>query len=98
MDLQFWCDSHAIVTYICDYYSKDGTGLTDVLKQAVKHRSEEGLSVPQMPKVLRSLYLTHRQIGACEATYRLLPNLHLKDSNITTVFLTTGFPETDTSV
>ena len=93
MDLQFCCDTYAIVTYICDYYSKHETGVTDVLKQAVKLKAEQGLSVPQMLKVLKSLYLTHRQIGACEATYRLLPNLHLKDSNITTVFLTTGFPE-----
>ena len=44
-------------------------------------------------EVLKCIYLTHRQNGACEATYRLLKNMHLKDSNITTVFLTTGFPE-----
>ena len=33
MDLQFCCDSYAVVTYICDYYSKDKTGITDVLNK-----------------------------------------------------------------
>ena len=92
MDLQFCCDPYAVVTYICDYYSKDETGLTDVLKQTVK-QLDERQSPYDMLKILKSVYLTHRQIGACEATYRLLKSLHLKDSNITTVFLTTGFPE-----
>ena len=43
-------------------------------------------------KVLENVYLTLRQIGASEATYRLLKKMYL-NSNITTLFLTTGFPE-----
>ena len=93
MDLQFCCDSYAVVTYICDYYSKEETGITDVLKQTIKQQTDQQKSVHEMLRVLKSVYLSHRQIGACEATYRLLKNMHLKDSNITTVFLTTGFPE-----
>ena len=32
-------------------------------------------------------------MGEAEATYRLLPNLHLKDSNLAAKFVPTGFPE-----
>ena len=84
---------NAVVTYICDYYSKDEIGVTDVFKQVVKQQADQRKSVHDMLRLLKVVYLTHRQNGACEATYRLLPSLHLKDSNITSVFLTTGFPE-----
>ena len=36
-------------------------------------------------------FQTHRQIGECEAYFRILPQLHLKDSNVETVFVATGF-------
>ena len=32
-------------------------------------------------------------MGECEAYYRILPSLHLKDSNIKCVFVTSGYPE-----
>ena len=91
MDIQFCCDTYAVVTYICDYYSKDETGITDLMKRALKDCSSQ--SQEESVKTLKNLYLSHRQIGACEATYRLLPHLNLKDSNISTIFVTTGFPE-----
>ena len=36
-------------------------------------------------------FLTHRQIGESEAFFKILPHLHLKWSNIDTVFVMTGF-------
>ena len=36
MDLQFCLDTNAVVTYICDYWSKDESGMTYFLKQALK--------------------------------------------------------------
>ncbi len=53
----------------------------------------KGDSKHEVLQTLKKTYLTHRQIGACEATYRLLPNLHMKDSNVTCTFVSTGFPE-----
>ena len=41
-------------------------------------------------------YLRNRQVGASEAVYRVLPGLHLKHSNITTIFVQSGFPENRT--
>ena len=35
MDLQFCMDPYAVVTYVCDYWSKDETGMTEFLKKAL---------------------------------------------------------------
>ena len=91
LDVQFCHDSYAVITYICDYYGKDDSGMTKMLREALQ--SAKGKRRKDQLYALKSAYLTHRQIGACEATYRLLPNLHMKDSNMYCNFLSTGFPE-----
>ena len=40
---------------------------------------------------LAQAYLTGREIGESEAYYKLEPSLHYKQSNIKTIFLSTGF-------
>ena len=42
---------------------------------------------------LAQAYLTGREIGECEAYYKLEPSLHYKQSNIRTIFISSGFPE-----
>ena len=37
-------------------------------------------------------FLTHRQMGEAELMYRMLPSLHLSESNIACKFLAGGFP------
>ncbi len=91
MDIQFCYDPYAVITYICDYYGKDDSGMTELLKEAL--RKVKGDGKHEILQTLKKTYLTHRQIGACEATYRMLPNLHMKDSNVTCTFVSTGFPE-----
>ena len=39
---------------------------------------------------MSNTFLTHRQMGEAEAIYKLFPNLKMKDSNVTCVFLETG--------
>ena len=36
---------------------------------------------------MANTFLTHRQMGECEAYYKILPNLNLKYSNIDTIFI-----------
>jgi hypothetical protein len=91
IDIQFCFDPYAVTTYICDYYGKDDTGMTELLKAALK--SVQGGTQNEVLNALKKTYLTHRQIGACEAVYRLLPNLHMKDANVTCIFVSTGFIE-----
>ena len=95
MDIQLALDPFAVVTYIVSYINKEETQITkfmsDALKSAAKENAKEKL------KKLKLAYFTHRQVGASEAVYRILPNLKLKDSNITCIFVMTGFPENRSS-
>ena len=89
MDLQLCLDFFAIVTYISDYYSKDDSGTMKYIKEALKDATNESLRSKLL--LVAHKFLTHRQIGECEAYYRILPHLHMKDSNIEAVFIPTGF-------
>ena len=91
MDIQLCFDPHAVVTYIADYYGKDESGMTEFLKQALRENRNAATDKDRL-HALKQAYLTHRQIGACEAIYRIFPSLHMKDSNITTTFVASGFP------
>ena len=87
-DFQFAFDFHAIITYITDYYSKSEPGLTEALKKALKdtHSSQ----ARERMITAANLYQTHRQIGEAEAAYKLMPSLHLSDSNVTCQWVPTG--------
>ena len=89
MDLQLCLDYYAIITYICDYYSKDDSGTMGHIAQALKKAENESLKT-KLSLVINQ-FLTHRQIGESEAYFKILPHLHLKWSNIETVFVPTGF-------
>ena len=91
MDLQFAIDEYAIITYVVSYVGKDETGMTKFLKDVLKNT--KGLPIESQMKALKTAWLDHRQIGSSETVYRILPGLHLKDSNITCIFVASGFPE-----
>ena len=57
--------------------------------QALKSAENECLK--QKMSIVIHTFLTHRQIGECEAFYKILPQLHMKESNIETVYVPTGF-------
>ena len=94
-DFQFCMDSYAVVTYISDYLSKDDTGLTKILREALKEAS--GNDEFDRLNYLKKIYFTHRQVCLSEAVYRLLSTLDLKGSNIGTKFIQTGFPKNRSS-
>ena len=56
-------------------------------------RSEKKQNAKEKLRTLQKAFLTHRQVGISEATYRLLPGMYLKDSNIKCIFVLTGFPK-----
>ena len=90
MDIQFAVDHYAIVTYIADYFTKDDSGLTQVLQKAVK--DTKYTNDFDRLNYLKQVFFTHRQVNVCEATYRLIPGLNLKGSNVTCIFISSGFP------
>ena len=78
-------------TYVADYYSKDDTGVSEVLKASMDNCTSKDL-VERM-KSLANVFLRTRQIGEAEAIYRLIPALTLTMSNVSCQFVGTGLKE-----
>ena len=76
--------------YIVSYMNKDESQMTKFLSEALN--SEKKQNAKEKLRTLQKTFLTHRQVGISEATYRLLPGMHLKNSNIKCIFVLTGFP------
>ena len=68
--------------------------MTDVLKAALKE--SVGTNDFDRLNYLKQQFFKSRQVGVCEAAYRLIPGLHMTYSNVKVIFLATGFPENRT--
>ena len=90
MDLSVCLDFFAVVTYITDYYTKSESGMMSNMKDAAKQCA--GKDRKEQMKYLVHTFMTSRQMGESEAYYRLFPHLHLSESNLKTIFVSTGFP------
>ena len=88
MDIQPCFDYHQTITYITDYYGKMDDGLMEVIKAMLKEDTSK--SSKERMKKIANIFMTHRQIGEAEAAYRLLPNMVLKNSNISCQWLGVG--------
>ena len=88
IDKQPCFDFFGVITYTTEYFSKDDTGTMEVLKQVVDNNPDDD-SKEKMKKVA-STFLSHRQIGEAEAFFKLLPDLLLKNSNVTCQWLFIG--------
>ena len=90
MDIQLVVDPYAVISYIASYMNKDENSTTPFMREALS--ANAGKEAKVKLKALREAYLTHRQVGASEAAYRAIPAMKMKDSNLSCVFVTTGFP------
>ena len=88
MDMQPCFDYHATITYITDYYGKDDTGLMELINSVVKQDTSE--NTKKRMKMIANTFMTNRQIGEAEAVYRLIPNMVLKNSNVSCQWLSVG--------
>ena len=92
MDIQIAHDPYAVMTYITEYVGKDESGMTKTLQDVL--RRTKHLNKHQQMIELKKAYEKSRQIGASETVFRLMPHLHLANSNIgCTPFITTGYLE-----
>ena len=78
----------SILLCISDYYSKDDSGTMGHIKEALKKAQNESLKTKLT--LVMNTFLTHRQIGECEAYFKILPHLQMKSSYIETIFLQIG--------
>ena len=76
------------LNYILLSYFQDNTGTIDFLKAALQESDNLGLK--EKMRLVRNVFLTHREMGQSEALYRIIPSMNLKDSSIGDVFLNTG--------
>ena len=88
MDLQPVFDYYGIITYVTDYWAKDSTGLTDVLRAAVNQLQKDG-DMRKKCNDLANVFMSHRQVGEAEAYYKLFAHMNLVYSSIATVYVPT---------
>ena len=91
MDLQIALDPYAVITYMVSYAYKPESAMTQFLKNALTLNAEKTLK--EQLNALKKAFLTNRQLGAAEATYKSIQGMKLKDSNIKCEFVPTGFAE-----
>ena len=92
MDIQYVTDPWACAMYILSYISKGERQMGKLLKEASKECGTDD-SIRQQMKKVGNVFLSHREVSAQEAVYRLL-SIPLKKSSRQTVFVNTGMPET----
>merc|ERR1711911_188838 len=88
MDLSPVFDFYSTLCYIGEYVLKGDKGMTEFILKALKEQNSKDRI--EKLRLVSKVFLTHRQMGECEAYYRILPNLHLVGSNIGCEFLLTG--------
>ena len=70
MDVQYVINAYACIMYVASYITKAEKSTGELLKQVCKEIRTEELNV-QLKKV-GAAFLTHREVGAQEAAYRIL--------------------------
>merc|ERR1719209_2578899 len=88
LDLSPVYDYFGVITYVTDYFTKDSTGLTEILRTAMNQLSKED-DMWQKCNALANQFMTHRQIGEMEAIYKTLANMNLVYSSVATVWVPT---------
>ena len=78
-------DFFAVVTYVTEYFTKDESGTSSFLSEASKQI--KNLPVKDQQRCIKNVFLTHRQMGLSEAFMKIFPDIRLKDSNISSVFV-----------
>merc|ERR1711954_632096 len=84
-------DFFAVVTYVTEYFTKDESGTSSFLSEAAKQI--KNLPVKDQKRCIKNVFLTHRQMGLSEAFMKIYPDIRLKDSNISSVFVPLGKKE-----
>ena len=64
--------------------------MTKALQAAAK--TCKGKEYRDQLEFIKQTFLTHREMGQSEILYRLMPHLHLSESNVKTIHVATGFP------
>ena len=94
-DLQYVINAYAAVMYVASYVLKAEKGMGELLKQAAKQAQDQ--QVRQQLKKAGSVFLTHREISAQEAVYRVL-SMPLRRSSRAVKYINTNPREDRVSI
>ena len=83
-------DFFGVITYCTEYFVKDETNTMQAIQEVIRSRPDE--NTREMMKTIADVFMRTRQIGESEGFYKLLPDLLLKNSNITKVWLSLDDP------
>ena len=92
INIQYVTDPWACAMYILSYIVKGGRQMEKLLEEASKECGADD-SIRQQMKKVGNVFLSHREVSAQEAVYRLR-SIPLKKSSRQTIFVNTGIPET----
>ena len=90
IDIQPVLDVYACIFYIISYITKDEREMGEVLRAAKKEYADKDIRT-QMRKI-GSVFLTHREVSAQEAVFRLL-GLTMVKSTVKCVFIPADMPD-----
>ncbi|XP_065942676.1 uncharacterized protein [Magallana gigas] len=89
MDIQYVLDPFSCIVYIVSYISKSEREMGMLLKQTKVEAHEGNLDAKQTLKKIGSAYMTHREVSAQEAVYRVC-NLRMKEASRKVIFIPVG--------
>lgn len=89
MDIQFVLDPFSCIVYIVSYISKSEREMGMLLRQTKLEAQEGNLDAKCTLKKIGSAYLTHREVTAQEAVYRVC-NLRMKEASRKVIFIPVG--------
>ncbi len=84
MDIQYVLNAYACVMFVASYIMKSERSMGELLKNVAAEARNEDLKI-QMRKV-GSAFLTHREVSAQEAVYRIL-SIPMKQLSRSVVFI-----------
>ena len=93
VDLQPVFNHYKCLTYICSYFSKDETECSQAISNAAKEARDSNLTVRDSLRKVGAAFLSTREVSAQECVYRCMPELWLRKTFPTTIFVSTSLPE-----
>ena len=86
-DFQIVLDYYAIITYIFQYFTKDDTGVLQILVNTLKLTDSQDIKSKMI--LLMNTWIKNRQMGEAEAVFRLIPHFKFRESDSKCVFVQT---------
>ncbi|CAG7723295.1 unnamed protein product [Allacma fusca] len=91
LDIQFVCDGYACAKYIAQYINKSNTGISKLLRQALKEIKNGNLILKDKLQKMGSCFVNGMEVCCQEAAYAVL-SMPVCNSSRETVFIQTGEP------